>query len=350
MTIGRLGLSFKALAALGGLTVGALCVLPQAHAESMADFYKGKTVRLVNGGSAGSGYDLYARMLAPWFEKKLGTTVIVESRPGAGMMIAMNHVWIQPPDGLTMMLAPGEGAVLAKLVDDPALRNDLGGYGLLGRVNTAPRVLIVNPKTPYKTVEDLLNQQKPLQIGANGKTDAASDTSAIFCHALKLKCKITIGYKSSNAFSMAAIQGEVDGTILVEDSAARYSQGGQLRGVVVTARERSDLMPDVPTVYEAAKLDDEAIRWLDFREDVRKVGRLLIVPPGMDAEKLAFLRKVTKEILTDPEAIEDFKKKNRPVLYGDPEEIGKLIASFGGDSMPEKRRAEIKHVIMEKYY
>ncbi|MDB5569831.1 MAG: Tripartite-type tricarboxylate transporter, receptor component TctC [Hyphomicrobiales bacterium] len=321
-----------------------------AHADPMLDFYKGKTVRLVNGGAAGSGYDLYSRMLAPWLEKKLGATVIVESRPGAGMMTAMNHVWIQPPDGLTLMLAPGEGAVLAKLVDDPALRQDLAKYSLLGRVNTAPRVLIVYPPGPYRTVDDLLKQEKPLQIGANGKTDAASDTSAIFCHALKIRCKITIGYKSSNDFALAAIKGEVDGTILVEDSSARYAQGGQLRGVVVTARERSRLMPDVPTVYEAAKLDDEAAWWLDFREDVRKIGRILIAPPGMAQDKLDFLRKATREVLTDPAALADFEAKQQPAVYGEPEMIATLIQNILGDKLPAERRKEIKHVIMEKYY
>ena len=64
---------------------GALCA-NSAAADPALEFYKGKTVRLVNGGAAGSGYDLYSRMLAPWIEKKLGATVIVESRPGAGMM------------------------------------------------------------------------------------------------------------------------------------------------------------------------------------------------------------------------------------------------------------------------
>lgn len=334
-----------------GAVFGAMCgVLAggAALADENLDFYKGKVVRLVNGGAAGSGYDLYSRMLAPYLEKKLGTTVIVELRPGAGMMTAMNHVAVSPPDGLTMMLAPGEGAVLAKLVDDPALRFDLEKYGLLARVNTAPRILIVNPNTPYKTVGDILKQTKPLQIGANGKTDAASDTSAVFCHALKLQCKITIGYKSSNDFSMAAIRGEVDGTILVEDSSARYAQGGQLRGVTVVSRERSRLMPDVLPVYEAVKLDAEAIWWLDFREDVRKVGRLLIVPPGMAPERLAFLRKVSKEVLTDPEALKDFEAKQQPALYGDPEEIGKIIRNV--TNLPPERRKEVKHVIMEKYY
>jgi tripartite-type tricarboxylate transporter receptor subunit TctC len=334
----QVGAAALALAVAGG----------PARADENLDFYKGKIVRLVNGGAAGSGFDLYSRMLAPYLEKKLGATVVVESRPGAGMMTAMNHVAIAPPDGLTIMLAPGEGAVLARLVDDTALRFDIEKFGLLARVNTAPRVLIVNPNSPYRTVGDLFKQAKPLQIGANGKTDAASDTSAIFCHALKIQCRITIGYKSSNDFAMAAIRGEVDGTILVEDSSSRYAQGGQLRGVVVTARERSRLMPDVPTIYEAMKLDAEATWWLDFREDVRKIGRVLIAPPGMAPERLAFLRRITREILTDPEALKDFEAKQQPALYGDPEEIGKIIRNVV--NLPAERRKEVKHVIMEKYY
>ncbi|MDT2019178.1 tripartite tricarboxylate transporter substrate-binding protein [Methylocella sp. CPCC 101449] len=329
----------------------ALCVwvsIP-AKADAMLEFYKGKTVRLVNGGAAGSGYDLYSRMLAPYLEQKLGAKVLVDSRPGAGMMIAMNHVWIQPPDGLTIMLAPGEGAVLGKLIDDVALRFDLMKYGLLARVNTAPRVLIVYPKSSYYTVDDLLKQSKPLEIGANGKTDAASDTSAVMCHALKLQCKITIGYKSSADFALAAVRGEVDGTVLVEDSSARYAQGGQLRGVLVTARERSRLMPDVPTIYEAAKLDQEAQWWLDFREDIRKIGRILIVPPGMDQEKLAFLRKVTKEVLTDPEALKEFEKQQQPAFFGEPEEISELMRRSLVGLTPERQK-EVKYVIADKYY
>lgn len=328
---------------------GALCA-NSASADSTLDFYKGKTVRLVNGGAAGSGYDLYSRMLAPWLEKKLGANVIVESRPGAGMMTAMNHTWIQPPDGLTMMLAPGEGAVLSRLVDDQSLRFDLSKYSMIARVNTAPRVMIVYPKGPYHSVADILNTQKPLQIGSNGKVDGVSDTTAMFCHAMKIPCKLTIGYKSSADFALAAIRGEVDGTILVEDSAARYAQGGQLRGVMTMARERSKIMPDVPTIYESVKLSDEAAWWLDFREDVRKIGRILIGPPAMEPAKLALLRKVTREILTDPEALKEFAAKQQPALFGEAEEMTAIVNRILGEGLPPARREEIKHVIMEKYY
>jgi tripartite-type tricarboxylate transporter receptor subunit TctC len=320
--------------------------------ESPADFYRGKTVRLVNGGAAGSGFDLYSRMLAPYLEKKLGATVVVESRPGAGMLIAMNHTWTSPPDGLTLMLAPGEGAILARLTDEPGVRFDLTKFPIVARVNTAPRVLIVNPKLPWQTFGDMLTWHKPIQIGANGKTDAASDTSAVMCHAMKIACKITIGYPSSKDFAHAVVTGEMDGTILVEDSSARYAEGGQLRPLVVMSRERSSLMPNVPTIFEAApaRMDAEATWWIDFREDLRKIGRLLIVPPNTQADRLAHLRKVVREILTDPVALADFEKKQQPALYGEPDEMAALLERLVGSGLSAQRAKEVKYVITEKYY
>jgi len=321
-------------------------------ADSAADFYRGKTLRLVNGGSAGSGFDLYSRMLAPWLEKKLGATVVVESRPGAGMLIAMNHTWNSPPDGLTMMLAPGEGAILAKLTDEPGVRFDLTKFPIIARVNTAPRVLIVNPKLPWEKFSDMLKWPKPVQIGANGKTDAAADTSAVMCHAMKIACKITIGYPSSKDFAHAVVTGEMDATVLVEDSSARYAEGGQLRALVVMARERSHLMPNVPTIFEAApdRMDAEATWWIDFREDVRKIGRLLIVPPGTPDNKVEHLRKITREILTDKEALAEFAKKQQPALYGDPKDMTSLLQRLVGSGLSAERAKQVKHVITEKFY
>jgi tripartite-type tricarboxylate transporter receptor subunit TctC len=322
----------------------------ESKPSPQAEFFKAKTVRLVNGGAAGSGYDLYSRMLAPWLTKHLGTTVIVESRPGAGMMTAMNHVWNSAPDGLTIMLAPGEGAVFAKLTDDPALRFDLAKFQILARVNTAPRVLIVFPNGPYKKMADFAKPQKPIFIGANGKTDGTADTSAVMCHALKIPCKIMIGYPSSKEFSMAAIRGEVDGTVLVDDSASRYSDGGQLVPLAVISRERAPLMPNVPTIFEELTLDAEAQWWLDFRDDLRKIGRLLIVPPGMDQQRLAYLRDVMKKVLTDPEALAEFSARNQPALYGEPGEIEKLVARALDGSIGAERLKELRHIITEKFY
>lgn len=322
-----------------------------AVAQSPAEFYRGKTLRFVTGGSSGSGYDLYARMLAPYLQQKLGATVVVESRPGAGMMIAMNHVAGSPPDGLTLMLAPAESAVLAKLIEDPAARFDMLQFPVIGRVNTAPRVLIINPKLPWNTFGDMLKWGKPVQVAGNGKTDAASDTFGVLCHAMKIPCKITIGYPGSREMAFAIMKGEMDATILVDDSSARYAEGGQMRALVVTARERSKIMPDVPTIFEAApeRMDAEAAWWIDFREDVRKVGRLLIAPPGTQPDRVEYLQKVAREVLTDKEALAEFEKRQQPAFYGEPAEMTALLTRLLG-GLPAERRREAKFIINEKYY
>jgi len=159
-----------------------------------------------------------------------------------------------------------------------------------------------------------------------------------------------IGYPSSKEFSLAAIRGEVDGTVLVDDSAARYSEGGQLRPLAVIARERAPLMPDVPTIFEELKLDEEAAWWIDFREDLRKIGRLLIVPPGMDHARLAYLRDVARKVLNDPEALAEFAQRNQPALYGEPEEMAKLVKRALDGSIGAERLRDVKNVITEKYY
>ena len=159
-----------------------------------------------------------------------------------------------------------------------------------------------------------------------------------------------IGYPSSKEFSMAAIRGEVDGTILVDDSAMRYSDNGQLRALAVMSRERAQLMPKVPTIFEELKLDEEATWWLDFREDLRKIGRLLVTPPGVAKERLDYLRQVSRKILNDKDALAEFEQRNQPALYGEPEEMTKLVKKALDGSIGQKRLSELKHVITEKYY
>jgi tripartite-type tricarboxylate transporter receptor subunit TctC len=333
-------------AALIGVALGA----SGAHADSAADFYKGKTVHFLVGTSPGGGYDTYARLLAPHLSKKLGANVIVENKPGGSHMVAMNAVWQATPDGLTIDIAPGEGAVLGKLLNEPGIRFDLTKFPIVGRVNTAPRILIINPKLPYHSLKDILAAKKTLVLSFAGKTDGASDTATVFCHAVKMKCKALIGYPSSKEFTMAAVRGESDGTVLTEDSAQRFSQNDQLRPIVVTGRERSELMPDVPTVFEAMKVDDEAAWWLDFRDDVRKLGRLIVTAPGTPPDRLAFLRKSLREIENDPAVQKAFEAKGNPLTYGAPEEMEKIIQRFLGGSLSADKIKQIDYVITQEYY
>ena len=87
----------------------ALCrALVRVRAGGKA-YYAGKTVRMVVGSGTGGGYDIFSRMIAPYLAKELGTTVIVENQPGAGGLVALNRLYVAPPDGLQISLSNGSG-------------------------------------------------------------------------------------------------------------------------------------------------------------------------------------------------------------------------------------------------
>src|SRR5713226_3341765 len=107
-------LVFYMTAMLFGPLLGFSC---HAAAENGAQFLQGKTVRIVVGYAPGGGYDAYARMLAPHLQSKLGTTVIVENRPGGGGLNALATLMREPGDGLHILLLNGEAAVLSALIE-----------------------------------------------------------------------------------------------------------------------------------------------------------------------------------------------------------------------------------------
>ena len=106
-TLRKAGFVFGVMLAL------AAPVSPGAAQDPEQAFFSGKTVRFVVGFGPGGGYDSDARMLAPYLSKTLGATVIVENRPGAGGLVALNGLYISPPDGLTMMIVNGTADILA---------------------------------------------------------------------------------------------------------------------------------------------------------------------------------------------------------------------------------------------
>src|SRR5688572_31577523 len=88
--------------------------------ESEKAFYAGKTVRMIVGSGVGGGYDVFSRLIAPYLAKTLGTTVIVENVPGAGGLVALNKLYVAPPDGLQISLSQGMMAGVAQLMGDQA--------------------------------------------------------------------------------------------------------------------------------------------------------------------------------------------------------------------------------------
>jgi tripartite-type tricarboxylate transporter receptor subunit TctC len=321
----------------------------QAEDGAAEDYFRGKVVRLVVGYGPGGGYDTLARLLAPWIERRTGTTVVVENRPGGGGLIALSQVYRAEPDGLTLMLVNGPGAALAQLLELEGARFDILQTPWLARVSTEPSVVMLSGRSPLKSLADLNSATEPVKWSGGGKADAIADTAACLSEALDLDAQIIIGYKGSKEAALAAMRGEVDGIVTSDRSARKYSRGGQLVPIAVLDRERSPLFPGLPTVFEAVDLSDGQAWWIDFRARMARTGRALLTTPGTPAERVDYLAGILEGILTEPAFVEGAGAKGYNIDPAGPAMLTELLSGTIG-ALEGERLAEVRRVVLEKYY
>ena len=331
-----------------GLLAGiALALQPGSVAAAEGDWLKGQTVRLIVGYSPGGGYDTYARMLAPLFEKRTGATVIVENKPGGGGMTALNQLVRGKPDGLSMQVLNGESAIMWQLVKQTGVAYDMSKVALLGRIQEEPHFMIVHPKLP-NTLKEIVAAGNKVKFTATRRVDNLGDYAAVACEALKMNCQIITGYKGSKEAGLAVMNGEADALTISESSGFNYAKGGKTKIVVTIGHKRSAMMPDTPTVYEMFQLSPEQKWWFDFRLGVKAIGRCLVGPPGIPADRLAYLQKVWKEILTDPGAIANATKLRHQLSYESPDKMKAIVTDLL-DNLPADKLEKVREVLSKKF-
>jgi len=330
----------RSVMAMGFAAAMAFGFAPHAIAQDEAAFFKGKTVRIIVGFSAGGGYDAYARMLAPYLAKRLEATVIVENQPGAGSMTAMNNLNMAPPDGLRLMLANGTAAALSQIMGSPAVRFDLNKMTHFGTVSASPWVWLVHKDSPEKRPQDFMKSGRLLNWSATGPTDGLSDGAQVTCTITGLKCRVVMGYKGSNDAALAVTRKEMDAIFVSDTSANNYVRSGDLHGVATMSRERSRFFKDLPTIYEAVKMSAEDEWLMDFHGTVQALGRILVGPPNIPAARVAFLRGVIKETLADPQIRADGEKSQRYIDFIDAEETARRVRRVIELSPDQLRRVQ----------
>ncbi len=317
-------------------------IIPQSVLADEVEFFKGKTVRLVVGFGAGGGYDIYARTIAPALSKQLGATVIVENQPGAGGIAALNRVFIAAPDGLTMMIANGTGAALAQLTNQPGVRFDINKVGHLGTVSVEPWLWLVSSTSQIKTVDDAFKLGRPVNWSASGPLDGLSDGALFTCEAIKLSCKVITGYKGSREAALAVMRNEMDSLYISDTSANNYTGSGESRPVVILNRKRSRFYPDTPTIFEAYKVPAENEWLIDFHSAAEDLSRILILPPGMPPERLAFMQAAVKDVLTDKTFIEEGERTQRYIGFVDAETTRNLVGKVIGNMSEEQIKSVLR--------
>jgi tripartite-type tricarboxylate transporter receptor subunit TctC len=328
-----------------------MCLAVPLSAASAQDaqkaFFSGKTVHIVVGSGVGGGYDVYARMIAPYLGKVLGTTVVVENQPGAGGMIALNKFYVTEPDGLTLSFANGVSAAFSEITEQPGRHFELAKFDFLATIGAPPGLWLVAPNSPIKTVQQAIDAKKMWRWGASGPADGLGNGAAFTCAALKLDCKIVPGYRGSNEAGLAVTRGEMDAIYVPESSAYNFVQAGKNIALATMGRKKSRWFPKEPTIYEAVKLDPDGQWLLDFYTGVEGMGRILILPPGVPKARLAYLQAAVKETMHNPQLIAEGEKAGRIMEYLDPESTHANAIKVVAHITPEQR-TRVKKIAARK--
>jgi tripartite-type tricarboxylate transporter receptor subunit TctC len=318
-----------------------------AHADSIADFYAGRTVQLIIGYAPGAGYDEYARLLGRHIGRHIPghPTVVVQNMPGAGSIRAANYLYnVAPKDGTTI------GGFARGVFLDPLLgrtegnRYDPAKFGWLGSIASDAGVCAFRSDAGINSWADM--RTKPYKMGGTG----AGADSDVFANLLRrmfnLPMQLVLGYQGGAETALALVRGEVQGrcgwslSTLMSVNRDLYLTG-QVKVVLLLSDQRVSAFPDAPTALEVADNDGQrAILKLAIAR--QSMARPYVAPPGLPPERLAALRSAFNATMVDPEFIADAKRANLDVRPTSGAEADKLIAQVYATS-PEivKRAAEL---------
>jgi tripartite-type tricarboxylate transporter receptor subunit TctC len=323
-------------------------VVPQsALAASLdaAEFYRGKTVRILVGSPPGGGYDIYARLIAPALAAKLDATVLVENKDGNGGLAALTTLLLRPTDGLTIMNGSAEAAIISQVLGRPGVSWDVTTLNWLAKMASAPKLWFVGTKARYPSLADTATAN-PLTWSATGPADDISDVEAVISYVLGLKSKIVVGYRGSGDMSLAVIRNEVDSGVLSADSALPHIDS--IKPIALFGARRWQHLPDVPTLSEATALPADKTWIVDLRQQIGEAQRALVAAPEVPAERVAYLRDALAQILTDPAVIEEGEKTNREIEFmsgGDLQHLVGALMKAAGLRLPEFRK-----IVLDTYF
>jgi tripartite-type tricarboxylate transporter receptor subunit TctC len=262
---------------MGRLILAAVLAAVCAGTATAADSYPVKPVRIIVAVGPGSGDDFVARQIAAKLSELLSQQFIVENRPGAGGMIGQTFVAKSSPDGYTLLLAGGSMAG-AHYVNANVTYDLLRDFTPVSLVETSPFVLVINPALPARSVGEFiaLARSRPgkLTFGTLGAGQIPYWGVMLFNSMAGIDA-VEIQYKSPADAALDIIAGRLDYSFAPVVGAVGNRE--KLRALAVTTRARAEMLPDVPTMAEAALPGYEMPAW-----------RSIMGPAGMAQRWCAF--------------------------------------------------------------
>lgn len=297
-------------------TAGILCFAGlsekvAAASDDVADFYRGKTIRMLISGPPGSGYDTYARLLA----RHIGAHIpgrpsfTTENMTAAGGLVLLNTVYNTGPFDGTVLYTVHFNLPFYQAIGGSGVRFDIAKMHAIGRLlaSNAATGTYAKSAAGVSTYTDALNRKAV--IGSAGATSNSTLFPVVLNRMAGTQFKVVPGYDGNPAVFMAMEKGEVDGFgaysyLTFKSVRPDYLAQNLIRPIVQWGAEREEGWPDTPTAIEVAKtpLDKTVMRIISAGSDI---GFSYFVGPGVPQERVTALRTAFQEMLKDPKFLAD---------------------------------------------
>jgi tripartite-type tricarboxylate transporter receptor subunit TctC len=321
-------------------TVLLLCIfLVAGYAQQAAAqddrFYSGKSIRVVVGFTPGGFYDRWTRLLARYVPKHLpgNPEMIVQNMPGAGGMIAANHMYsVAKPDGLTIGML-SYGMYLDQLVGRKEVQYDVRKFNWLGSPEKSDVLFYMRTDAPYKSVEDIRRAGTPPKCGSTGTAGTDYILARLLEDTLGLKINTVLGYPGGSEIDLAVEKGEVQCRAMTaapffgREPFTTWRKNNFVRVILYGGQKRDERIPETPTIYEIFEkenIPEESRRVADVILRGGDFGRPWVVPPGTPNERVKLLRNAHAKAMADPQLLEEAKKGKMEVEAVSGEELQKL--------------------------
>jgi tripartite-type tricarboxylate transporter receptor subunit TctC len=300
--------------------------------------FEGETLHFVVSFEPGGGYDTIARAIAPYLEKELGATVVVENEDGAGGLLAANEIYAAEPDGTTFGFFAGQGIAGAAIAEAEGVQFDLEKFSYVARLSAEQRVLVSTPGSKYQTIDDVRSGQG-VKFASAGVGAADQIDAAVLYPLLGIDGRIVTGFEGSDDTELAITKGDVNigsGTIA---SRMEGIDNGDLHPVLILGTERSDSLPGVPTLMDVP-LSPEKEAFAQMHLNLQRMGRMVWAPPGVPEDRRQALQDAFEAACRNPDFLAKMRRAEETVDFTGGDEA-KAVAADVLDA-PQQYKAQLK--------
>jgi tripartite-type tricarboxylate transporter receptor subunit TctC len=315
--------------ALAAIAVVAMSMPSGARSAGVEEFYKGRTVSLIIGYSAGSGYDIYARVLARFIGKYIpgNPSIVSQNMPGAGSLKAAMYVHgVAPKDG-SVIATIGRSAPIEPLLGDAQF--DGRSFTWLGSIASNSSLCTSWHTTAIKSWQDAMT--KPFALAGEGSGSDPDNFARILKNVFGAKVRLVTGYPGGTEMNLAIERGEVDGRCGWSWDSIKSTRPDWLRDkkinllAVFSLQKAADIPPEVPLIGDLATSDEQR-QILRVHLAGQALGRPFFTSPGVPADRKAALRAAFDATMKDPDFVAEITRVKLEVNPASGAEIDRLLA------------------------